>query len=244
MGNQVSDLLLERYLLHEVTADELKRVELLIGLDSDLARRVELMKIENQHFAYKRLDLNKKANRLKVFSLSPYKSLSYALSICLLLIVGFKLSFFSNHEDYRYKGHGGQLRVYQNLNGQIQSLEKSSSVRAGASIQLSYQVTNESYGLIFSIDGRGKLTILYPENGQQLGQLISGSEVVLPSAMLLDDAPDAEVFFLLRFEKDIPLAQVIERLREVKETGKLRTGDFSIPSLIDVETFELKKLEK
>ena len=69
------------------------------------------------------------------------------------------------------------------------------------------------YGIIFSIDGRGTLTLHYPytENGNT--RLATGRRTVLSEAYTLDDAPLYEVFFLVVDEAPPDTAGLLDRAR-------------------------------
>lgn len=251
MTRLINDLLLEKYLLQEVTADERKKVELLLETDDELKSRLAQMKKENSSFEARSFNPSKSTssaiskNELSRFlsRLLTLPSLGFAVSFCLLILVGANLIYLYPSSEIRFKGEASPLHIYQNKNGNISRLSPNDRVSEGLPVQLSYQVEKESYGMIFSIDGRGRMTILFPEKGNQLAPLEAGKEVFLPSAMLLDDAPDAEIFYLVQFSNQQPMMGIVEKLREVSDRKMLREGNFSLPDLLSVHVFELKKAE-
>lgn len=244
MTAKISDYKVERYLLLESSDSERKEIELLMSVDDDFRQKIDLMRKENISFSRRPFKVSKKADALPFFDSRRFFSYaSYAISLCLFFSIS--AWWWSANNDlsdtYRLKGEISQLRVYHLRNGDILQLNPESKVRAGALLQLSYQVSDDSYGMIFSIDGRGQLTVIYPESGKTLAHFAKGKEQFLPSAMELDDAPDAEVFFLAVFNRDKKIEDIIAQIRGTTDSQKLKRGELSLADLRELKVFSLKK---
>ena len=81
---------------------------------------------------------------------------------------------------------------------QMQNLDAASE---GDEIQLRYSVPEKCYGLLFSMDGNGVITMHMGDNNRAIA-LEPGKMTTLPFAYKLDNAPKFEKFFLLTSKAD------------------------------------------
>jgi hypothetical protein len=93
----------------------------------------------------------------------------------------------------------------------------------GNTIQLAYTVgkgTTDRYGVIFSIDGRGSVTLHYPYAPEQSTKLVLGKPVPLDEAYTLDDAPEYELFFFVVADTSLNAETVLRTAESLaRETG-------------------------
>jgi hypothetical protein len=93
----------------------------------------------------------------------------------------------------------------------------------GNTIQLAYTVENRTagrYGVIFSIDGRGSVTLHYPYAPAQSTLLTTGKPVPLDEAYTLDDAPEYEKFFFVVADTSLNAETVLRTAESLsRETG-------------------------
>ena len=110
------------------------------------------------------------------------------------------------------KGETGDERL---LSGQ--------SATAGDVVQLKYSAKGATYGVIFSIDGRGTVTLHYPGNDRAKTALEQKGTHALNFSYELDDAPLYERFFFVTANHPIDPKEVIERAQTEKpgENGRL-----------------------
>ena len=115
-------------------------------------------------------------------------------------------------DDVRVKGGGNatqpRLVVYRQAATGAEPLSDGSAAQVGDLIQLAYVPGSARYGVLLSIDGRGGVTMHFPDGPQGSTQLpaASGSaarttEMRLPHAFRLDDAPAFERFFFVAAEE-------------------------------------------
>jgi hypothetical protein len=69
--------------------------------------------------------------------------------------------------------------------------------------------------VIISIDGRGVVTLHYPEEGHAPAKLELNRKVLLPRAYQLDDAPGFERFFYLSSKNPVNVGAVMEAARSL-----------------------------
>lgn len=113
---------------------------------------------------------------------------------------GMDVAMVTENSDTRVKGLDARMEVWKKSESGIVQLEDMSTAKEGDEIQLRYSVPEKCYGMIFSMDGNGSLTV-HMGNDNEAIALEPGKMVSLPYAYKLDDAPHFEKFFLLTSEK-------------------------------------------
>lgn len=101
-----------------------------------------------------------------------------------------------SEDGTRIKGLALNLEVWKKTADSAEILVEKSFVKAGDELQLRYSVPTKCYGMIFSLDGEGKVTPLLADQGASVA-LDAGKVTLLPYAYKLDNAPHFEKFFLV-----------------------------------------------
>lgn len=114
---------------------------------------------------------------------------------------GLDVAMVAKNSDTRIKGMDARMEVWKKSESGIVQLEDMSTAKEGDEIQLRYSVPEKCFGMIFSMDGNGALTV-HMGNDNKSVALEPGKMVSLPYAYKLDDAPHFEKFFLLTSEKE------------------------------------------
>ena len=136
----------------------------------------------------------------------------------------------SQDEGTRIKGMDARMEVWKKTPTGIVQLNDLDEVSEGDEIQLRYSVPEKCFGLLFSMDGNGALT-LHMGNGEKAIELAPGKMNSLPFAYKLDDAPYFEKFFFVTSPKEFAV--------EEKDVDKLLKR-----SDVKVIGFTLKKAGK
>jgi len=96
-------------------------------------------------------------------------------------------------------------------------------------LQLSYAAGGARYGVLFSLDGRGGVTLHLPRDGGQASPL-AGGEVLLPDAYELDDAPGFERFFFVYSPSPFAVEDVLAAARALAaEPERAGRAPLSLP---------------
>jgi len=103
-----------------------------------------------------------------------------------------------------------QLLIYRKDDGQVEILEDGKHARAGDLLQLAYVAAQDPYGVILSIDGRGRVSLHFPVEKSGSTDLMLHKKILLPNAIELDDAPSFERFFLLTSGSPIDVGEVLK----------------------------------
>ena len=130
----------------------------------------------------------------------------------------------------RIKGLDARMEVWKKTPTGIVQLQDLDEVREGDEIQLRYAVPEKCFGILFSMDGNGALT-LHMGNGEKSVELAPGKMNSLPFAYKLDDAPYFEKFFFVTSPNEFAV--------EEKDVDKLLKR-----SDVNVIGFTLKKAGK
>ncbi len=131
----------------------------------------------------------------------------------------------------RLKGARPHLVIYRKTAGGAEALEAGSGIRAGDVLQIGYVAAARKYGVIFSIDGRGVLTLHYPPSPDSPSQLEAQGEAMLDYAYQLDDAPGFERFFLVTADRQPPITEVLAAGRRLaSDPRQARQGNLGLPS--------------
>ncbi len=119
-----------------------------------------------------------------------------------------------------------QLLVYRKIRDQVEILTDGEKAGTGDLLQLAYVTAEDPYGMILSIDGRGLVTVHFPQNTGDPTALEMNKQSLLVNAIELDDAPDFERFFFLTSEAPIDVDDVLIKVKgqatkpqQVKRSG-------------------------
>ena len=116
----------------------------------------------------------------------------------------------------RIKGMEPYINIYRKTDDNVETLLEGSFVNQLDHIQISYVSFNMDYGMIFSFDGKGTITVHYPDplKGNNFS-IVDKEETFLPHSFILDDAPYFERFFFITSTKLFTEDEII------KATGEL-----------------------
>ncbi|MBB6478784.1 hypothetical protein [Spirochaeta isovalerica] len=123
-------------------------------------------------------------------------------------------------DTVRFKGNGPSLYIYRNENGETELLGNNTIVKEKDLLQISYDAQGARYGVIFSIDGRGAVTLHFPGNIYSSTRLDSGGKVLLPYSYELDNAPFFERFFFVTSEHEIDASVIMEKAGRIAKGNK------------------------
>lgn len=148
-------------------------------------------------------------------------------------------------EETRTKGDTPVLRIYRHTSDGNERLQPGATVAAGDLLQLGYVAMGNGYGIVFSIDGRGAVTLHHPQQPGQAQSLLKAGEVLLPLAYELDDAPGFERFFIVG-SQDAPvdLDAVLAGARLLAKDPQRAQGAFlDLPEGLQQYSLTLRKAE-
>ncbi len=100
-------------------------------------------------------------------------------------------------QEERTKGAEVSLSVFHKTSSGAERLANSSVLQKGDEIQLAYAATRKLWVAIYSVDGRGTLTLHFPVDQREAMAVEPGKTTLLPFSYRLDDAPAFELFVMI-----------------------------------------------
>jgi len=222
----IPDWKLERYLTGDLPAAEMREIRELEKTDEIFANRVKMMRDDNaailRKMPFERLSEKLEAMPGRSGSAGNtvhvnFKLVKFAAAAALVLAV-VSVALFSQREvmapaqsgaqvmdvamldsqdeGTRIKGMDARMEVWKKTADSAVQMSNLDEAREGDEIQLRYSVPEKSFGLLFSMDGNGALTMHMGSENQAI-ELAPGEMTTLPFAYKLDNAPKFEKFFLL-----------------------------------------------
>jgi hypothetical protein len=214
------DITLEQYILGELPKSQMKELEREIKADTGLRKRIDRIADSNKDiltayppsFVKNRIETRvprrfvKKSMRFNRTILLPVFGAAAALAVILFAFpinVHHPVSSNGNlsrnetiFDTIRFKGDDSKLYIFRKTETEPELLTNGSVVHEGDIIQIVYQ-TQKQYGVIFSIDGKGNITLHYPNSPSDSSKTENGKKVYLQKSYQLDSAPVFERFFFV-----------------------------------------------
>ena len=250
---------MERYLLRELCPRRLREINEMLKDDPDLRRRLADLRKSNgrildrypsKHLASaieRRLEEKRSVADKKAARLFPKKWL-YAVPLLAsafgLILVVLLNQDPPSHQEFqggiqpttRIKGEEDidmsqpRIIIYRKSGEIAEIINNGDSASPGDLLQIAYVPAGMTYGVIFSIDGNGIITLHHPDHAEGSNDLMQEKKVLLASAYELDDAPRYERFFLVAAAEKFDIARILELVEQLVESpGSARTDDLSLP---------------
>jgi hypothetical protein len=149
-------------------------------------------------------------------------------------------------EDGRIKGPA-KVHVYRHGKDGDAKLFDGARAARGDLLQLTYSAGEGGrFGALLSIDGRGNVTLHWPEASAELAPRLSPKgEVKLPSAYELDDAPAFERFIFVSSENPFALSAVLQAAHALAaRPADARVQRLALPASFAQDALTLEKTRK
>lgn len=263
---KIPDLYLEQFVLGELSVQKLEELRKQVKNDAELRGRIEQIKHSNCQFFKDECNLENRGeiNRrlikpLVVVEKNYGMTWQYASVGAVLVIVFFILPpvkpdlvkndienlIFEEPKNIRLKGIEPELHIYRKHNDYIEQVLHNQLAKEDDLLQIKYQGAGYQYGMIFSIDGRGEITLHFPSSRQESNKIQSQGEIALPFSYQLDDAPNFERFFLITSHKNFSVNKILERIRGIKTDLLMREEvSLELPKDTYQTSISLTKVEK
>ena len=244
MSAPLSQYWLEKLAAGELTAEEQQRLREQHGAALDAA--LESLHRSNQEVLrrYPSFRVEGRAPRGAGRPAPAWVLVPVAAVCALVLLVRPSLLVGSSEvredrEITRTKGTiGPKLLVHRQRDGGAELLGDGAAARADDLLQLSYEAAGAAYGAVFSVDGRGQLTLHYPERADGSTALRRDGVQPLPRSYQLDDAPAFERFVFVTSPQPIQLDSILEAAKAVGSSQSL-----PLPPSFEQFSLTLNKVE-
>ena len=266
---KISDLMLERYRLKELSEQDRITVEDALKTDPLLRCALEELEQSDRQFL---LRYPFESSGLKTRAKRSFSRIKVKITLCaaaVLLCILLPVFIFMRNDlqssgitmsdgipvafaTERPKGQvpaGSELIIY--IKGAPEPVQHNQTVlQEGNTIQLAYiaPVGSDYYGVIFSIDGRSVVTMHYPYRRGQSSLLVSGRRTLLNEAYTLDDAPDFEIFVFVVSGEPLNVDTVLKEAQAIAEQAytveMIKEKSMQIFDTCEVETLTILKEER
>ena len=142
-------------------------------------------------------------------------------------------------EVTRVKGPA-TLFLHRKVAAGDEELESGSPAKTGDLIQISYAAREANHGVIFSVDGRGQVSLHFPDEESGSTILDKKGLVSLGFSYELDDAPDFERFFIVSSKEPIDVRKVLEAAGDL---GVEQDKKLSLPAGLRHKELVWKKVQ-
>ena len=251
--NKISDFKLERYLLGELPEKEMRDFQERELSDEIFAARVREMREQGKRFVAEnpfealeaKMDAADEAADDNVISgmwLKVAAALVIALGVFSMVVLNRNVETYSGEsatmevamanvdDGTRIKGMSASLEVWKKTGDSAVQMVNLGDASEGDEIQLRYRVPQKCFGMLFSMDGNGTVT-MHMGDGNNAIELEPGKMTTLPFAYKLDNAPKFEKFFLLTSQNSFAI-DVDNFDKSLKQAG------------VESVSFTLRKVEK
>jgi hypothetical protein len=261
---------LERYLLGELPHRRMDEIERLLETDSELKKELASLKRSNEeiliHYPTETMAPQIKAkveteHEVGIRQPVLFKRLLYATPVLAAALVVLFLVFqnpgdrtpqdIQGLQGTRIKGSEmidvskPHILVHRKVNDTAELLESGDKANEGDLLQIAYVPVGATHGVILSIDGRGVVTLHYPESANEAPILNQDSKTFLSSSYELDDAPYFERFFFITSQSEIAVQEVLSSAEILAKNPQIsETADLDLPDSFSQYSLLIKKGEQ
>jgi len=267
----VPDLLLEQYALGELGAVEKARLDSLLESDPGLRARLAELKASDEEILAELppAEIAASIRRRMLVAGEPggpgkgrsgrgprflsARALAFPAAAAVLVVAGAMMvrGLFPTPSADRVLAKGGApgLLVYRKTDSGAELLADGARAAAGDVLQIKYSGGSPRFGVIVSLDGRGRITWHLPsEYGDSapagpvsLAPRLESPGATLGSAYELDDAPSFERFFIFSSSDDFSLSVASKILGVLSRSPSPAEARPSLPDGIECKSFLLLK---
>lgn len=230
----IPDVVLERYRLGELPAEQAAQVEQRLQADEALRRRLDELTLSDQEIRRRYPPewlADRISERLRAEhgpSARPWLAwplpAALAAAVVVLLVLaprtfgplptgGAVTPSATPASPDRIKGLKPSLVLFRRTSERGETLAESAVARPGDQIRIGYRAAGYAYGAIVSVDGRGAVSVHLAKDRTRAAPLRSGDTVLLDQTFELDDAPLFERFYFVVAAQPFPVAPVAEAAR-------------------------------
>ncbi|HOA08511.1 MAG TPA: hypothetical protein PLE16_13420 [Spirochaetota bacterium] len=219
---KIPDIVLEQYVLGELSSEKMREMKSLIDSDVSLRNRIKLIEKSNNNFLNKYpfsktcipsiISAGRKKrsdSRFRKMFIVP--SAALALAACTLIFIKVSPFFDSIDNSVIIKGNAENLFLYRKNGNQADMLKNGDAAKKNDILQIAYQIPQERNCIIFSIDGNSNVTLHYSSSKSTIQEGGKNGKIFVPESYQLDDAPYFERFFMITSDKKIYDDDILSR---------------------------------
>jgi hypothetical protein len=257
---QLSDWMLERLAQGELPASLALDAQKRLLAEPDGAARLAALQADDDAFLASPMARSTRSAILSAAGKAqapkrarPWLPLAFSVMAAACVLIAFLPGLVRDDErdgrDTRVKGLPPTLAVYRHQGREVERLADGAVARPGDEIQLGYSAAGRTYGAILSIDGRGAVTLHFPDRPDgaaaelRLAQPNANAigPVPLARALALDDAPEFERFFFVTSRRPFALGAVLSAAEALTHDSNAVAQPLRLPSGLEQTSVLLRK---
>ena len=221
---------------------------------ADMAGKIEALLVETDGRGETETDAGDRKRGPVIIRFKAIRYTAIAAAAALAVIIGIT-SYTGGGTSYgnltaasdttateRVKGLKPSMKIYRRTPDSAEILKNRDYASEKDLLQIEYIAGSFRYGVIFSIDGRGVLTMHYPTYEGIAAELDHNGAILLPYAYELDDAPEFERFFFVTGGSDFDIDEVLDAAHELAASSRSSRRRFlDIPDSYFQTTILLRK---
>lgn len=141
--------------------------------------------------------------------------------------------------DTRAKGSGTALFLYHKTAEGSELVAPGQLLAEGDEVQAAYLVSERRFAALYSVDGRGTVTVHLPLHGAHAVEAAPPEPTLLPYSYRLDDAPKYETFYLVTS----PDPFEVSLLKPFLAASEGRESGLALPSGFEASALRIGKQE-
>ena len=241
--DRVPDYILERYAAEELPQPETETLGRRLEREPRLAERLAELHASNEEILHRypagafmaSIEPPKRSLWVQPRFLAP----ALAAAAVMMIIWAGPQILPGPVPTERVKGLQPQLRIYRQAAQGADNLEAGALAGQHDLLQISYIAAGAAHGVILSVDGRGVVTLHFPDTVDGTTELDQGGETAISFAYELDDAPDYECFFLVTSESPLAVEEILEAAQRFEVDEQVLT----VPSNCEQHGIAINKRE-
>jgi len=266
-STRIPDLILERYRLGEISPAEKEFIRCRLATDMELQERMQTLELSDEDIKGRypadwlaeriKQQLEKKVPLVAPPTVSRRFLGRWSLAAAALILLGIGWHLIRPLWIESPEGIGTSIESVDRLKGDrlvlfrktregSEVLSDGDRARPGDQIRIGYRAAGPIFGVIFSIDRHGIITLHLPSQGEQAVLLDQKDLVLLNQAFELDDTSGWERFYLVSTGRVFDIAPILASARRAAEnTGeKDLPARLHLPASFDQSSFTLYKETK
>lgn len=253
--NKIPDLHYEQILLSEISEEEARK----ILAEPGSKEKIEQLKESDTKILFNNpphkiaAQISTRLEKKKKISfklLVPQLATAAAAAALIIVAIINPASPGRNAGDgNNIKGLAPRLEIFREepdgANFIFRLLEDGETLHEDDRIQLSYSPAGKLFGVIFSIDGNGYVSMYYPDFISQTPELEKGGKINLDFSLILDNAPLFEKYYFITSDTEFNPQDIIRIAESAAENpARIISETLKLPLELDQYSITFFKEEK
>ena len=144
----------------------------------------------------------------------------------------------------RLKGMEAGIQIFRKNGEEVEMLEPGAEAAEGDLLQIGFVAPETKYAVLFSVDGRGLVTLHSPDSTRQTTAIAEQGRVLTEASYRLDNAPEYERFYLVTSTAKLDAMEVLDRVRTyIRRKGQFPASSSELNSNEELADLSAERLK-